>query len=143
MGNDKTIHTTTTSRDKGSASTEQYDDTEMRDPSSWSPTHTIFINSLDDESDAEAYADEEARFMFTLPGSIDTTFAGSKGIPKGLLPKPTRSDQQLVLYRGPAEEIITKALEGRGSSSAKYEDVAEPIASMAVIEEQEEAMELD
>lgn len=85
-------------------------DSEMREPASYEKdAHTIHVNSLDDESDFELH-DDEPRFLFNLPGPIDTTFAGAKGIPDSILKTYNAQDSQLILYRGPPEEIVGRAL---------------------------------
>lgn len=121
-------------------------DAVMRDPSSYQrDRYTVVVNSLeDDESDGDA-AEEEPRFLFNLPaGSIDTTFAGVNGIPDSLLHKlQDPQEGQLVLYKGPAEEVINRTLEAAKQDQDK-DDVFEPRSrNNASANTEDDVMELD
>lgn len=85
----------------------------MREPASYDKdAHTIVINSLEDDSDIEQ---DEARFMFNMPGSVNSSFS-TTGIPTSLIQHHALKNQeqgdnsQLVLYKGKPEEVIVKTL---------------------------------
>lgn len=83
----------------------------MKDPSSYSrDAHTVVVNSLDSDSDTDAQEEEEdAKFLFNLPGPIDTTFSGTKGIPENLLAAHT-ANKQVVLYQGTPEQVVGRSM---------------------------------
>lgn len=84
----------------------------MREPGAWSEDHTVYIDSLEDDLDPDPLDLVQAKFLFDMPGRIDTTFAGSKGIPPELLPQSSSTQaNQMVLYRGPAQEIISRTMQ--------------------------------
>lgn len=117
----------------------------MRDPASYAKdAHTIYVNSLDDESDFESF-DDEPRFVFNLPGSIDTTFAGSRGIPDSLLKTRRAEENQLILYKGPPEEIVERAWEGHreGKPQADAIEKSSERKETSVVYRSEDVMEVD
>lgn len=112
----------------------------MRDPSSYDrDPHTIVVNSLEDDSDIEA-SEDEPRFLFNLPaGSIDTTFSGVKGLSSEMLQRlQDPRDGQLVLYKGPAEEVI-----GRTLTAAKQSETSQSVSHEAAAQDGNSAIEND
>ncbi|CCG83787.1 protein of unknown function [Taphrina deformans PYCC 5710] len=122
------------------------DDTEMEDRASYSKdAHTVVVNSLDDDSDTESH-EEEAQFMFKLPGTIDKTFAGSKAIPKSIYEKQQLQGRegQLVLYTGTPVEVIERSLLDHAKREALRESETPIIEELPDdTETLEDSMDLD
>lgn len=121
-------------------------DADMRDPSSYHrDRHTIVVNSLDDDDSDVELSEESPRFLFNLPvGSIDTTFAGVKGIPDSLLQKfQDPLEGQLVLYKGPAEDVINRTLEAARQSTQHGGIATKKSGTNESMTVEDDAMEID
>lgn len=111
----------------------------MRDRSSYAKdAHTIVVESLEDDSEVE---EEEPLYVFNLPDNIDTTFAGKKSIPAAILEKYREPEnQQVVLYKGTAAEVVSRSLHTQALREAQDQIETN---RFTLLEDDEDAMDID